>query len=70
MLHFLVISILFNFVKMFKRSYKENIKGEEMEKKKVEKVAKDVERIKSSSANGKRKEGPDARFSPLKARIG
>lgn len=67
-----VISILFNFVKMFKRSYEENTKAAEMEKKKAEKDAKDAERerIKSSPASGKRKEGPDARFSPLKARIG
>ena len=55
---------------MFKRSYEENTKAAEMEKKKAEKDAKDAERIKSSPASGKRKEGPDARFSPLKARIG
>lgn len=67
-----VISILFNFVKMFKRSYEENTKAAEMEKKKAEKDAKEAERerIKSSPASGKRKEGPDARFSPLKARLG
>lgn len=72
MAYFVVISILFNFVKMFKRSYEENSKAAEMEKKKAEKDAKDAERerIRSSPASGKRKEGPDARFSPLKARIG
>jgi len=57
---------------MFKRSYEENTKAAEMEKKKAEKDAKEAERerTKSSPASGKRKEGPDARFSPLKARFG
>lgn len=57
---------------MFKRSNEENTKAAEAEKKKAEKDAKDAERerIRSSPASGKRKEGPDARFSPLKARLG
>ncbi|XP_024390582.1 formin-like protein 3 isoform X1 [Physcomitrium patens] len=73
-----VISILFNFVKMFKRSYEENTKAAEMEKKKAEKDAKDAERerIRSSPKEMDRKRSmqdrkeADARFSPLRSRIG
>lgn len=75
---FAVISILFNFVKMFKRSYEENTKAAEMEKKKAEKDAKDAERerIRSSPKEMDRKRSmqdrkeADARFSPLRSRIG
>nr|ACT55265.1 formin 2B [Physcomitrium patens] len=73
-----VISILFNFMKMFKRSYEENTKATEMEKKKAEKDAKDAERerMKSSPKEIDRKRSlqdrkeADATFSPLRSRIG
>lgn len=63
-----VTSILFNFVRMFKRGHEDNVKQVELEKKKAEKDAKDAERERSKASPARN--DSETVLRQLKARVG
>jgi hypothetical protein len=63
-----VTSILFNFVRMFKRGHEDNVKQVELEKKKAEKDAKDAERERSKASPARN--DSETVIRQLKARVG